>query len=154
MTGFMAVDALECVKGAELKLEEMGYQIDGRKVEWIKEDYASDPVKSVDKARKLIEHDKVDVILGPLNDASGFAVADHAAKSGTPNITFHSHVREVAEVVEHRELAGRRRARLHRRRRCGALRRLDVIGRCQSHVLSGKGADECSSAPIGRGRTP
>ena len=47
-----------------------------------------------------------------------------------------------------------RRLRACAARRCGALRRLDVIGRCQSHVLSGKGADECSSAPIGRGRTP
>ena len=101
LTGFMAVDALECVKGIELKLDEVGYEWAGRKIEFIKEDYASDPGKAVDKARKLVEHDKVDVILGPLMDAAGFAVADHAAKSRTPNITFHSHVREVVESGDH-----------------------------------------------------
>ena len=32
MTGFMAHDGPECLKGAELKLNEIGYEINGRKI--------------------------------------------------------------------------------------------------------------------------
>jgi branched-chain amino acid transport system substrate-binding protein len=85
-TGFNSVN-LEGMKGAlELKMDEIGGQWMGRKVQLIEEDAGTDPTTSVDKTRKMVESDKVDVILGPL--LSMEAVADYCTKSGTPNILY------------------------------------------------------------------
>lgn len=85
-TGFNAINAEELKGGIELKLDEVGWEVAGRKIELILEDNATDPVVSVDKARKMVEADKVDVVLGPL--LSMFAVADYLTESRTPNIYF------------------------------------------------------------------
>lgn len=73
------------------KLDEIGWEIAGRKIELITEDTAGDPVVGVDKARKLVEVDKVDVVLGPLYSHVAMAVADYLATTGTPLIAYSQH---------------------------------------------------------------
>jgi branched-chain amino acid transport system substrate-binding protein len=87
----MAHAGASSLRGVELKLEKVGYEVAGRKIEFSKENGAFDPVVYVDKARKLVEHDKVDVALGPLLPPVGFTVASYLTESRTANITFHVH---------------------------------------------------------------
>jgi branched-chain amino acid transport system substrate-binding protein len=91
MTGFMALDGKTTLEGIKIKLDEIGWKIDGRKIELLVEDNASDPVMAVDKARKQVERDKVDVVLGPVFSPAAFAMVDYLAKSGTPAISIFGH---------------------------------------------------------------
>ncbi len=89
-TGFMAVDADMTDKGIELAIEQLGGQIAGRPVEYIKADNASDPVQAVDKARQLVESDGIDVMIGPIFSPANAAVTDYLAKNGgIPSISIY-----------------------------------------------------------------
>jgi branched-chain amino acid transport system substrate-binding protein len=74
--------------GLNLKLDEVGGEVAGRPIELIMEDSAFDPTVAVDKARKLIEHDQVDAIIGGLNGAVAIAVAEYTKESGIPYAPF------------------------------------------------------------------
>ena len=52
--------------GIVYALEEVDYTVGGKKVELIVEDTASDPTVALEKAKKLVDRDKVRVIIGPL----------------------------------------------------------------------------------------
>ncbi len=88
MTGENAVLGPACKNALDYRLEQAGGQIAGRKIQLIAEDDGTDPVKSVDKARKLVESDKVDVILGPVHGACAPAVANFLTASKTPHLIF------------------------------------------------------------------
>ncbi len=88
MTGENAVLGPPVKNALEYRLEQAGGQVAGRKIELITEDDGTDPVKSVDKARKLVQQDKVDVILGPVHGACAPAVANFLTPSKTPHIIF------------------------------------------------------------------
>lgn len=88
-TGFMATESTIAEKGILTALEMIDNQILGRPVKYIKVDNASDPVQAVDKARQLVESDKVDVMLGPIFSPAAQAVTGFLAKStGTPQISI------------------------------------------------------------------
>jgi branched-chain amino acid transport system substrate-binding protein len=52
-------------EGVEMALEDANYEVAGRKIVLIVEDDATDPTTGLDKARKLVERDKVAAIIGP-----------------------------------------------------------------------------------------
>lgn len=60
----------------------------GEAVRWVVLDDASDPAAAVRAARKLVEEERVDVILGPSNTPNSLAVLDTAAASGTPVVSL------------------------------------------------------------------
>jgi branched-chain amino acid transport system substrate-binding protein len=101
LTGFMSWDDAESIQGLELKLEEVGYEVAGRKIELIKEDHACDPAKAVDKAKKVVLEDKVDVVLGPLYTPCWYAVADYLKASRTPNIGFMMAPLDILDFGDH-----------------------------------------------------
>lgn len=74
------------MRGVELALEEVGYTVAGRKIELIKESSNTKPDVAVAKTRKLIEQDKVDLVIGPLSGGEGLAVRDYAKT--VPGKTF------------------------------------------------------------------
>ena len=89
-TGFMAVDADMTDKGIKLAIDQLGGQIAGRPVEYIKADNGSDPVQAVDKARQLVESDKIDVMIGPIFSPANAAVTDYLARNGgIPSISIY-----------------------------------------------------------------
>ena len=90
-TGFMAVDATMTDKGIKLAIDQLGGQIAGRPVEYIKADNGSDPVQAVDKARQLVENDGIHVMIGPIFSPANAAVTDYLAKSGggIPSISIY-----------------------------------------------------------------
>lgn len=88
LTGHTAADGNAIKEGVEFKLDEVNWEIAGRKIELSVADDAEDPVTAVEKAKKLAEVDKVDVILGPLSAAPGMAVASSLTPYGLPNLTL------------------------------------------------------------------
>ncbi len=86
LTGPIAITNDKMVKGFDLAMALSNYEIAGRKVEIIVEDDGAKAEVSVDKARKLIEKDKVDMIVGPTMGGLQMAVSTYMNKVGIPNI--------------------------------------------------------------------
>jgi branched-chain amino acid transport system substrate-binding protein len=72
------------LRGIEVYLEEHGGKIAGRPVEIIKEDDEFNPQVALQKLRKLVESDKVHVVLGPLGSHFATAMAGFMKQAGTP----------------------------------------------------------------------
>lgn len=84
-------------KGIEIRLEEARWEIAGRKIILVKEDDASTTATALDKTRKLVERDKVDVVLGPLTGDVSLAVANFCASRGIPNVSYFNHSLKTAD---------------------------------------------------------
>ncbi len=69
------------------KLNDAG-GINGRKVEVIYEDDATDEAKAVAAAAKLIEQDKVVAILGPSGTGQSMAIRGDLGRAGLPNVSM------------------------------------------------------------------
>jgi branched-chain amino acid transport system substrate-binding protein len=71
LTGGLAHYGPHTKAGIEVALDEAGWKVAGRPIELIIEDDASfDEVMALQKARKLVEVDKVDVLMGPIASSS------------------------------------------------------------------------------------
>jgi branched-chain amino acid transport system substrate-binding protein len=98
LTGHMAIAGQRMVKGAQLAFEEANYQVAGKKIELIVEDDAAEAEKAIDKARKLVEQDKVALILGPTVGGPQMAVSAYLNKAGIPCI--HTNPSPVGVIME------------------------------------------------------
>jgi len=75
LTGPMVSNGRDTLAGFQLYLEEIGYQVAGRKIEFIVEDDEAIPATSLTKTRKLVEKDKVHMMSGGLMASTGYAIA-------------------------------------------------------------------------------
>ena len=88
-TGFMSYDCQLADQGVKTALAMLNNQWQGHPLEYFAEDNTSDPVIAVDKARKLVESDKINVMIGPIFSPSAKSVADYLGKStGIPEISI------------------------------------------------------------------
>ena len=85
-TGALALHGIAGRQGAILAMEEVNYTVAGRPIKFITEDEASDPAVAMDKARKLVETDKVCMLIGPFHGGSCGAVTGYASKVKIPHI--------------------------------------------------------------------
>jgi branched-chain amino acid transport system substrate-binding protein len=69
-------DAYRCV---QMELERINNTAGGRRIEFIRESSNAQADVALARARKLIEQDNVDIILGPLSGAEGIALKDYSA---------------------------------------------------------------------------
>src|SRR6185503_18623383 len=67
-------DRARHVNGFEMYLDETGGQIAGRKVEVIVEDTAGNPATAITKMRKLVESDRVHMVVGETFAHIGYAL--------------------------------------------------------------------------------
>jgi len=74
------------IRGFEVALKERNGEVAGRKIEHVVASTDTTPDSAVRAARKLIEQDQVDVIIGPLSGSEGIALRDFAKTH--PEITF------------------------------------------------------------------
>ena len=88
LTGVFAQSGKDNLDGAKLYLEKIGYQMAGRKVEFLPEDEEASPSVPLTKAKKLVELNKVHFLTGPLLTSSGYAVAPYAESKKVPDVTF------------------------------------------------------------------
>ena len=86
MTGPLAMTGERMVEAAKFAFDEAGYQVAGKKIEIIIEDSGGQPAMAVDKARKLAQRDKVDMLIGPLIGSTVLATASFMSKSGIPHL--------------------------------------------------------------------
>lgn len=78
LEGVLAAGGQDAYRCIQMLLEEVNYTAAGRKIEWIRESSNGQPDHALARARKLIEQDQVDLLLGPLNGAEGIAVRDYS----------------------------------------------------------------------------
>ncbi|MFZ6752896.1 ABC transporter substrate-binding protein [Undibacterium sp. Dicai25W] len=78
-------------------------EIAGQKLEYIMLDDASDPGNAVRNAHKLINENKVDVIVGPNLTSASLAMLDSLAESSTPMITLAAAASIVSPMDEKRK---------------------------------------------------
>ncbi len=76
--GVFTVPGTDGIRGFELALKEYNGEVAGKKIEWILGPTDATPDTVVRQARKLIEQDNVDFIIGPLSGSEGIAMRDYA----------------------------------------------------------------------------
>lgn len=86
LTGHMAIVGKRMIAGGNFAFEEAGYKVAGRKIEVIIADSGADPAKAIDSAKKLVEHEKVSMIIGPTVGGTQMAVSAYMSKAGVPLI--------------------------------------------------------------------
>ncbi len=85
-TGVFAANGRDMLNGFLMYWEAQNFSVGGRKVEVIAEDDAGVPANTLTKARKLVEQDRVDMLVGPLTANSGLALRDFVDSSKVPTI--------------------------------------------------------------------
>ncbi|HEU0204893.1 MAG TPA: ABC transporter substrate-binding protein [Burkholderiaceae bacterium] len=86
LEGPFAAGGQDGMRGAELALKQRGGMVAGKKVEIIKASSDAKPDVAVNATRKLVEQDKVDIMVGPLSGSEGIAVKDYSKTQ--PQVTF------------------------------------------------------------------
>jgi len=86
LEGAFTVLGEDGMRGVKLALEEFGYEAGGKKIELITGSSDASPDSAIRAARKLVEQDGVQVLIGPLSGSEGLAVKDYAKTQ--PDVTF------------------------------------------------------------------
>jgi len=76
----------DMIDGASLYLEENKNAMAGRKIDLIIEDEAGEPAVALTKARKLVEMNRVHLIVGPLMGSSGYALQPYVDSKRMPTV--------------------------------------------------------------------
>ena len=87
LTGALAQPGKEMQNGIELMLKEHRQTLAGRPVQLTVLDTTSNPSIALTKARELVEHQKVHVLIGPLAAFEAYAVAPYANTHRVPTIS-------------------------------------------------------------------
>src|SRR5215510_5821793 len=83
-TGPIASVGQDATRGFELHLAKLGNKVAGREIQILKEDDEFKPDVGLTKARKLVERDRVDLLVGPVNSAVALALRDYINRQGIP----------------------------------------------------------------------
>ncbi len=86
LEGPFAVLGEDCMRGANMAFKEHNFTAGGKKLEIITGSSDASPESAIKAARKLVEQDRVDILLGPLSGDEGVAMRDYAKTQ--PNTTF------------------------------------------------------------------
>jgi ABC-type branched-subunit amino acid transport system substrate-binding protein len=86
LEGPFAAGGQDGMRGAELAVRERNGVVAGRKIELVKASSDAKPDVAVNATRKLVEQDKVDIMVGPLSGGEGIAVKEYSKTQ--PQITF------------------------------------------------------------------
>jgi branched-chain amino acid transport system substrate-binding protein len=86
LEGPFAAGGADGMRGAELAVMQRGGTVAGRKIEIIKGSSNANPDVAVNATRKLVEQDKVDILVGPLSGGEGIAVKNYSKTQ--PQVTF------------------------------------------------------------------
>lgn len=86
VTGPVAAAGTEMREGWELYWEQKGNESAGVTIKTVFEDDAGNPDTALTKAKRLVEDEEVDILVGPLLANTALAVADYAVQAGVPNL--------------------------------------------------------------------
>ena len=85
-TGTYAQLGVAIENGVRMAIAEKGGRLGGREIEWFKVDDESEPSKGVENAQKLVQRDKVDVLIGTVHSGVQMGIHKVARDSGVLNI--------------------------------------------------------------------
>jgi branched-chain amino acid transport system substrate-binding protein len=89
MTGAAAETGPEIRNACTMRLEEANWQVAGRPIELVfRDEGGGDPAFAIDAAKKMVEMDKVHIIVGPMNTAATLAVAPYLASVSMVNLAL------------------------------------------------------------------
>ncbi|HMA07265.1 MAG TPA: ABC transporter substrate-binding protein, partial [Ramlibacter sp.] len=98
-TGTYAQLGVAIENGFRMAIDEKGGKLGGREIEWFKVDDESEPAKGVENASKLVQRDKVDVIVGTVHSGVQMGIQKVARESGVlciiPNAGVHAATRAL-----------------------------------------------------------
>lgn len=98
-TGTFAQLGIAIENGFRMALAEQGGKLGGREVEFFKVDDESEPSKGVENATKLVQRDKVDVLVGTVHSGVQMGIQKVARESGVlsliPNAGVHAATRAL-----------------------------------------------------------
>jgi branched-chain amino acid transport system substrate-binding protein len=86
LEGVFAKNGEDSMRGIEMALKEHNYTAGGYKIDLIKGSSDAKPDVAIRTARKLIEQDGIQILIGPLSGSEGLAMKDFAKTK--PEITF------------------------------------------------------------------
>ncbi len=85
-TGTFAQLGVAIENGVRLAIDEQGGKLGGREIEWFKVDDESEPPKAIENANKLVQRDKVDVLIGTVHSGVQLGIHRVARESGVLNL--------------------------------------------------------------------
>ena len=98
-TGTFAQLGVAIENGVRMAIDEKGGKLGGREIEWFKVDDESEPSKGVENASKLVQRDKVDVLIGTVHSGVQMGIQKVARESGVlsliPNAGVHAATRAL-----------------------------------------------------------
>lgn len=101
MTGPFVDPGKDFRSAIELKLEEIGWKVAGRPIELIIEDDKSfDSATGLDKTKKMVEGDKIHLLIGPLLGGIRLAVEPYLERAKVPNIALSRHLMKAAQELK------------------------------------------------------
>jgi branched-chain amino acid transport system substrate-binding protein len=85
--------------GVRMAINEQGGKLGGRDIEWFKVDDESDPSKGIENANKLVQRDKVEVLIGTVHSGVQMGIHKVARDTGVlsliPNAGVHAATRSL-----------------------------------------------------------
>lgn len=85
-TGPLNVQGVDTTRGVELYLSKVGSKAGGREIQLLKEDTEAKADVGLTKIKKLVERDRVDFVVGPVNSAVALAIRNFVHEQGFPLI--------------------------------------------------------------------
>ena len=85
-TGTFGLIGVGIENGFRMALDEKGGKLGGREIEWFKVDDESDPSKGVENATRLVQRDKVDVLVGTVHSGVQMGIHKVARDTGVLNL--------------------------------------------------------------------
>jgi len=85
-TGTFAQLGVAIENGVRMAIAERGGKLGGRDIEWFKVDDESEPSKGVENATRLVQRDKVDVLIGTVHSGVQMGIQRVARESGVLNL--------------------------------------------------------------------
>jgi branched-chain amino acid transport system substrate-binding protein len=82
-TGTYAALGAAITNGLKLAIEQQGGTLGGRAVDYVVVDSEANPAKAPENANRLVQRDKVDVLVGPVHSGVAMGMAKIARESGT-----------------------------------------------------------------------
>jgi branched-chain amino acid transport system substrate-binding protein len=86
LEGAFTVLGEDSMRGADLAFQQHNMMAGGKKIEIVTGSSDASPDSAIAAAKKLVEQDKVDILIGPLSGSEGLAVKDYAKTQ--PQVTF------------------------------------------------------------------
>ncbi|MBK6006641.1 ABC transporter substrate-binding protein [Ramlibacter ginsenosidimutans] len=98
-TGAYAALGVAIENGVRMAINEKGGKLGGREIEWFKVDDESEPSKGVENANRLVQRDKVDVLIGTVHSGVQMGIHKVARESGVLNIIPNAGVHEATRAL-------------------------------------------------------